>query len=99
MNVRFTQKSREKLDAVYHYYKDLSQGMYGSKLRLRIIQKALLLKDFPLLGQEEDTLKHFGMGFRYLVEGSYKIIYRVEGNDVLIINIFDTRQDLEKMFD
>jgi len=55
------------------------------------------LKGHPFLGQEEEFLKERGSGHRYLVEGNYKIIYKVIGKEVYITDIFDTRQGPEKM--
>ncbi|HFA50217.1 MAG TPA: type II toxin-antitoxin system RelE/ParE family toxin [Bacteroidetes bacterium] len=97
MRVRFTQKSRDQLKLIYEYYKDLSKGKYGRQIRARILTKALKLKDFPFLGQEEENLKYREQGHRYLIEGNYKIIYRVIDDEVLIIHIFDTRQNPDKM--
>jgi toxin ParE1/3/4 len=35
--------------------------------------------------------------YRYLVQGNYKIIYRIEGNYIRIAVVFDTRQNPEKL--
>ena len=97
MKIRFTQKAKDQLIEIFEYYKDNSQARYGRQIRAKIISRTSLLKDHPYTGQEEENLKHLQQGHRYLVEGNYKIIYRVEGNAVLIIRIFDTRQDPGKL--
>jgi plasmid stabilization system protein ParE len=49
------------------------------EIRDRILDTADLLLDNPKLGQEEEYLVHLGLGHRRLIEGNYKIIYRVQG--------------------
>lgn len=61
------------------------------------MKKALLLKEHPGLGVTEEKLAELGLGHRFLVEGNYKIVYRTEGQYVLITDVFDTRQDPEKL--
>lgn len=38
-----------------------------------------------------------GKEHRRIIEGHYKIIYRVEGQAIYITDIFDSRQDPNKM--
>lgn len=57
-----------------------------------------MLTQYPHLGQEEETLKHLGQGHRYLlVEPFYKIIYLIIKPIIYITDIFDIRQDTDKM--
>jgi plasmid stabilization system protein ParE len=53
----------------------------------------------PYIGQQEEYLEHLGKDHRRLIEGNYKIIYRVQGEDIYITDIFDSRQDPSKMKD
>ncbi|MCU0288260.1 MAG: type II toxin-antitoxin system RelE/ParE family toxin [Acidobacteria bacterium] len=63
-----------------------------------ILDKADVLKGgFPALGQKEPLLSHKTDVYRYLVEGNYKIIYRIKGNKVVIDTVFDVRQNPDKM--
>ena len=55
MRVVITQEARDKLTRIYEYYKDLSKGKYGRKIRANVISKALKLKDFPHLGPIEES--------------------------------------------
>jgi len=48
-------------------------------------------------GQIEPTLEHLGLGHRRLIEGNFKIIYRVDGELVSVTDIFDSRMDPDKM--
>ena len=51
----------------------------------------------PSMGQQEEYLEHLGLGHRRVIDGNYKIIYRVEGENIYITYIFDSRQDPAKM--
>ena len=51
------------------------------------------------MGQKEENPAVVAKGFRYLVEGNYKIVYKYypESKGILIATVFDTRQDPEEM--
>ncbi len=55
-----------------------------------------LIKD-PLIGAIEENLQDLNQGHRYLVEGNYKIIYKVFQNNIFITDLFDCRQNPQKM--
>jgi len=67
------------------------------EIRDRILDKADTLVSHPLKGQKEPFLAHLGLGHRRLVESHYKIIYRVLGDCIYVTDIFDSRQDPDKM--
>ena len=66
-------------------------------IRDRILNKADTLLLHPLQGQKEPFLEHLGLGHRRLVESHFKIIYRISGEHIYITDIFDSRQDADKM--
>jgi toxin ParE1/3/4 len=68
-----------------------------NEIRDRILAKADKLLDNPYLGQQEEYLDHLGKTHRRMIEGNYKIIYRVQGESIYITDIFDSRQDPSKM--
>ena len=51
----------------------------------------------PFKGQKEPFLEHLKLSHRRLVESHFKIIYRIEGEYIFITDIFDSRQDSDKM--
>jgi toxin ParE1/3/4 len=97
MTVILLKKAHLRLDEIVEYYQRLGYGKRGRKIRAAILKKALLLKEHPNLGAIEDNLAELGLGHRFLVERNYKIIYRLEGQFVLITDVFDTRQDPRKL--
>lgn len=51
----------------------------------------------PFQGQQEPLLEDLGLGHRRLIVGHYKIIYRIIEDNIYITDIFDSRQDPDKM--
>lgn len=95
MKVLITQHAKHVLSEIVAYYQRVGYGKYGRKIRALLIQKALLLAKFPLMGSEEQLLKELNLGHRYIVEGNYKIVYRIEGKIIYITDMFDTRRSPE----
>lgn len=69
------------------------------QIRDRILDAADTLLQHPLQGSKEPYLGHLGLDHRRLVEGHYKIIYRIIGETIYITDIFDSRQDPDKMIE
>jgi len=67
------------------------------EIRDKILDASETLLEQPLAGQREYLLEHLELDHRRLVEGHYKIIYRVVGEYIYITDIFDSRQDPVKM--
>lgn len=71
------------------------------RIKAAALNKTKLLRTLPNLGPVEPYMKDlYNEGHRYLlIPPHYKIIYLVykEQNAVLITDIFDTRQNPEKM--
>jgi toxin ParE1/3/4 len=65
--------------------------------RDKILDAADTLLEQPLQGQTEPYIEHLGLGHRRIIEGHYKIIYKVVGEYIYITDIFDSRQDPDKM--
>ncbi len=62
--------------------------------------KVLQIRDGIIKKTEKLILNpylHLGLFHRRLVEGHYKIIYRIEGEIIYVTDIFDSRQDPLKM--
>lgn len=67
------------------------------EIRDKIISKATVLIDYPNMGKKEEYLEHLNLGHRTLIEGNYKIIYRIQDKTIYVTDIFDTRQNPKKM--
>lgn len=67
------------------------------EIRNKILDAADKLLLHPLQGAKEPYLEHLGLEHRRLVEGHYKIIYRIAEDTIYVTDIFDSRQDPERM--
>ncbi len=97
MKIVFSPEANDCLIEILEYYRRKGNKMHGRKIWAKIILKANKLKGFPGLGPVEGTLTTEDIEYRYLVEGNYKIIYLIIEDYILITDVFDTRQDPEKM--
>ncbi len=98
MKVKFTALSRKRLQNIESYHAKKGNITKGRKIVREVRKKAKKLEDYPHMGQEEEELKEFGMGHRYLfVKPFYKLIYLIIQPIIYITDIFDTRQDKDKM--
>jgi len=69
----------------------------ADKIRRTIFLTTKPLIKQPLIGSLEENLAELKQEHRYIVEGNYKIIYRVIDNQIYITDIFDCRQNPTKM--
>lgn len=72
MNILYTAWSKDQLRGIYDFYKGIGSPKKGRKIRVSIHKKVHHLKDFPLLGREEEMLSSLGQGHRYVVRVNTK---------------------------
>jgi plasmid stabilization system protein ParE len=64
----------------------------------RIERRAAALESSPRRGRVVPELARFGMRtWRELVVRPYRMIYRIEGDTVIVLAVFDGRRDLEDL--
>ena len=93
MKIIWTNFASDSLITVYKYYKEAASEDVAKKIKFKIFAATRQLLKHPLSGQIETNLQKLGEEHRYLVEGNYKIIYKRVKEGILIIDVFDTRQD------
>ncbi len=95
MRVIWTDFAKSQLKEIYLYYKEVASIKVAHSIEKKIFIKTRKLSRNHQLGQEEFNPAVAGKKYRYLVSGSYKIMYRVLEEDkiVLIVSVFDTRRD------
>jgi plasmid stabilization system protein ParE len=86
-----------ELKSIYLYYRMVASDKVADKIRKSVFDSTRPLIKDPLIGAIEENLKDLKQGHRYLVEGNYKIIYKVFQNNIYITDIFDCRQNPQKM--
>ena len=86
-----------ELKNIYLYYRMVATDKVADKIRKSIFYSTKPLIKRPLIGAIEENLIDLKQGHRYLVVGNYKIIYRIIHNNIYITDIFDCRQNPQKM--
>jgi plasmid stabilization system protein ParE len=86
-----------ELKNIYLYYRMVASDKVADKIRKSVFDSTRPLIKDPLIGAIEENLTDLKQGHRYLVEGNYKIIYKVFQNNIYITDIFDCRQNPKKM--
>lgn len=95
--VVYTPQSREGLRECMSFLKKEVPSEKVKSIRKELLDKVEILKEYPHTGQEEELLSFLDQGHRRLVYRHYKVIYLIESERVIVTDIFDSRQDPEKM--
>ncbi len=97
MKLVVTEPAKLRLKEIHDYYKEEVSRKIAGKIKSGIIVKLKHIQANPPGGQKEEYLKELGLEHRRIVDGNYKIIYRISKNIIYITDIFDSRQDPSKM--
>ncbi len=66
--------AESQLDEIFDYYKNKSSISTAKKILKGIINEPNKLAKSPLIGNEEELLKHKETNYRYLLHKNYKLI-------------------------
>ncbi len=97
MKVLWTKSALASLYDIYKYYNENVSITIAYNVRDNILAAARQLEQHAHIGQSEELLKEMESGHRYIVKDNYKIIYKIQTNKIYITDIFDTRQDPDKI--
>jgi len=97
MRIIVTTPAKQKLKQIYDYYEAASSKRIAKSIINDIVNATEILIEQPLAGQTEEFLIDLELNHRRIVEGNYKIIYRIQDDKIYITDIFDTRQNPLKM--
>ena len=84
---------------IFQYYVEKAGKNIATKIKSRIFNSTKQLIKHPDSGQFEKSLERLGEGHRYIVSGNYKVIYKKIKEGILITDVFDTRQNPQKIND
>ncbi|WP_423207149.1 type II toxin-antitoxin system RelE/ParE family toxin [Paracoccus yeei] len=92
--VFFTRAAREDLIAIWtHIAADNPAA--ADRVLDKLDEAAAHLADNPQMGPARDDIRP---GLRYLVSGSYLLLYRIDGKDIEIVRAVHGRRDLYGLF-
>ena len=97
MKIIWSDFAIENLKDIFDYYKNKASIKVAHKIRKQILESTKQLLCNPESGQIEFNLEKLKQDHRYLLSGNYKIIYRIDENDIFINDVFDVRQNPDKM--
>jgi toxin ParE1/3/4 len=97
MKLVFTYTAIEHFNEALDFLADKVSADKLNEIRDGILSTADQLIINPHLGQVEKYLEHLELGHRRIIDGNYKIIYRIEGEIIFVTDIFDCRQDPSRM--
>lgn len=93
----WTNFATSELKSIYLYYKLAVSIGVADNIKKNIFHATKQIIKRPLIGAVEENLINFRRDHRYIVVGNYKIIYRIIEKDIYITDIFDCRQNPQKM--
>jgi len=94
--VRWDIEATESLRDIYEYIKvDSPSGAH--KVRKTLLSLAKSLGNFPEKYAREPFLKDEPNNYRSVSKWSYKLIYEVTEKEVIVVMVFHTSQDPEKI--
>ena len=99
MKIIWTDFAIRNLKNIFDYYSTSTNKKVAHKIRKQILKSSKQLINHPLSGPTEPNLLSQNKNHRYLISGNYKLIYRVDGNEIIINDVFDTRQNPSKLND
>jgi plasmid stabilization system protein ParE len=97
MQVEITEFAKTELQNIYKYYLSVASKEVAEKIINRIIDEIEYLGKTPNIGSKELLLAHLDHDYKYIVCGNYKIIFYKSKTIIYITDIFDCRQNPEKM--
>ena len=97
MTIKWYAKAVADLDKLYDYYVKLNPNA-AVMLYNKILDNVQILETQPYIAAVEQLLEDYPEGYRSLVVAKkYKAVYFIQNNTILIVQIFDCRQNSLKL--
>ncbi len=99
MEIIWTDFAIKNLKDIFDFYSTTANKKVANKIKREILASVKLLVRYPELGQFELFLETLNEGYRYILSGNYKVIYKIQDKNIVISDLFDVRQNPIKMND
>ncbi len=94
---RVAPHAEAELDGIWYYTaKESGSIEIADRVVDSITERFFLLSRYPHIGRRRD--EDLRPGLRSFPAGEYVILYRVEGEDVLILHVIRASRDIEALF-
>src|SRR5688572_2079708 len=93
---RLAPEAEADLDELWFYIASNGSVDAADRFVDALTTRFFLLATYTRAGRQRDDLSQ---GLRMFPVGDYVVLYRVEGNDVLIVRVVRGSRDLEPLFD
>jgi toxin ParE1/3/4 len=99
MKLVYSEYALEQLQRILDFlvYQQEIPSQKALEIRDKILDKADTILSNAYAHQKEEFLEHLQLSHRRLIISNYKIVYTIKPDYVLITDIFDTRQNPDKM--
>ena len=98
MKIIWSVSAKEDVHEIYTYHKVVTNLLIAKSIKAKIFSETRLLIKHKGMGRIEENKNVVNRGYRFLVSGNYKIVYRViDEKSILIAAVFDCRQNPDKM--
>jgi toxin YoeB len=85
--------AKAEVREIYNYWRKRTLSYsYSRKLRVRFVNASKSILQRPFQGTLSST-----ENVRYVIIGAYKMFYLVNNFKIVILSVFDTRQDPDKI--
>lgn len=97
MKIIWSDFAIENLKNIFKYYKIKASTKVAHEIRKQIFESTKKLINNPESGQVEFHLEKLEQNHRYLLSGNYKVIYKIEKDRIFVNDVFDVRQNPNRM--
>ncbi len=97
VKILWSETVQNQIRDIFDYYSFVATPKIAHKIISKLVDRAEGLRRNPKIGRKEDLLIHYPQGFKYIIEGNYKLIYFIEKKTIIISLVFDCRQNPEKL--
>ncbi|MCB0520776.1 MAG: type II toxin-antitoxin system RelE/ParE family toxin [Lewinellaceae bacterium] len=97
--VTWNPEAVEMLDKVFHFLSATQSDSEARKIKKDLIMLAYSLRTLPRRFPKERLLENSALEFRSAILGHFKLIFHPGVDQVIILGVFDTRQNPGKIKD
>lgn len=94
--VIFTEHAKKDMDVIYHHYISRVDERVADKLLSEIEKAIISLASEPLLGHLPRELGSTGQDCLEILTKSFRLIYRIKNNDVILSIVLHQKQSVAK---